>query len=497
MSTDHPESESDSFAALFEQEQKLKPKGAAARRKTPRVGDPMEAVVVQVGRDTVFVEMDGKRQAFLEATELRAPDGTMTVAVGDVIRARVVEVDADGGNVRLGLSMGKPTDVTALEQAKEARMPVEGKVTKVNKGGLEVEIAGTRAFCPNSQIDNKYVEDPSSFVGKVLQFLVTEVRDGGKSVTLSRRAVMEHELRENASRIMKDVVPGAVLRGTVTGVREFGAFVDIGGGVEGLVPASEIAHDRSVNVASAVTVGDVVEVQVREVRQVEPKRKGDPTTKITLSLKALAKDPWEGVEQVLTAGKVARGTVTRVAEFGAFVRVAPGLEGLLHRSELGAKEAMPKPNETIDVVIKSIDRKEKKISLVPAPEGLGAGAQVPELRIAVGAMVTGTVERIETYGLFMQIDGTKGRAGRGLLPNAELGVPRGTDLRKTFPEGTKLTAKVLETGDGRLRLSLTAAKNDAERADYEGYREATATAAKMGTFGDLLKKHSNSGNKKS
>ena len=493
MSTDRPEAETDSFAALFEQAQK-ETKGPAVRRKKPRVGDQMEAVVVQVGRETVFVELVGKHQAFLEAAELRAPDGTMTVAVGDVIRARVVEVDEDGNNVRLGLSMGKPTDVTALEQAKEARMPVEGKVTKVNKGGLEVELAGTRAFCPNSQIDNKYVQDPASFVGKVLQFLVTEVRDGGKSVTLSRRAVLEHEARENATRVMKDVVVGATLRGTVTGVREFGAFVDIGGGVEGLVPASEIAHDRSVNVSSAVTVGDVVEVQVREVRQVEPKAtrdRRDPTTKITLSLKALAKDPWEGVGDVLTEGKVARGTVTRVLDFGAFVRVAPGLEGLLHRSELGAKEEMPKPGETVDVVVKSIDRVAKKIALVQAPEGFAVGAQVKELRIAVGAMVTGTVERIETYGLFLQIDGTKGRAGRGLLPNAELGVARGTDLRKAFPEGTKLTAKVLETGDGRLRLSLKAAKDDAERADYEGYRETSAAPAKLGTLGDLLKKHGN------
>ncbi len=405
MSTDKPDGGDDSFAALFAQST------STLRRKPPRVGELIEAIVVQVGRDSVFVELDGKRQAFIEAQELRAEDGTMTVAVGQKIRARVIEVD-EGGNVRLGQSMGKPGSVAALEQAKESGVAVEGKVVKLNKGGLEVELAGTRAFCPNSQVDSKYVEDPSTFVGRSLQFLVTEIRDGGRSVTVSRRALLERESREAAATAMKDIVPGAVLRGTVTGVREFGAFVDLGG-VEGMIPASEIAHERGVVVANAVSVGDVVEVQVRDVKQVEPKRAGDSTTRITLSIKALK----------------------------------------------------PAPER--------------------APQAAGAA---PSSRVAIGSIVTGAVDKIETYGVFVQIDGTKGRAGRGLIPSAELGVPRGTDVRKTFPEGTKITAKVLETGDGRMRLSIRGAREDAERAEYDGYRETSAAPATLGTFGDLLKK---------
>ena len=135
-----------------------------------------------------------------------------------------------------------------------------------------------------------------------------------------------------------------------------------------------------------------------------------------------------------------------------------------------------------------IDRAAHKISLAPAPEGLGAGATVTSRRVVVGSVVTGKVDHVETFGVFIQLEGTKGRAGRGLIPNAELATTRGSDTRKQFPEGAVVTAKVLETGDGRLRLSIKALKEDEERAVYDGYRESAAAPARLGTFGDLLAK---------
>lgn len=477
MSDDTPQ---DSFAAMFEQEAP-----ARARPKRLRVGDKLEAVVVRVGKDAVFVEIDGKRQAFLEAAELREPDGSMSVAEGDVIRAHVVELDERRGVVRLGRSMGKPGNVAALEQAKESGVAVDGKVTGVNKGGLDVDFGGVRAFCPMSQVDARRVEDADvkALVGQTLSFVVTDVRDGGKNVVVSRRALLAREASEASARAMREIVPGAVLRGTVTGVRDFGAFVDLGG-AEGLIPRSEIAHDRSVAVSDALKAGDVVEVQVREIKDVEPTRPGGSTKKITLSLKALAEDPWAGLD--LALGRVVEGTVTRSTDFGRFVRLAPGVEGLLHVSELG-RSVKAEEGESLRVVVKKIDREAKKISLVPAPDDAVVGATVSNVAVKVGAVVTGTVERIETYGVFVQVDGTKGRAGRGLVPNAETGLPRGTDLRKALPEGTKVTAKVLETGDGRLRLSIKGAKEAEERADYEEARGKQRAPASLGTFADLLK----------
>ncbi len=490
MSSNPP---NDSFAALFEQQAASTP-----RQRAMRVGERIEGLIVKLSNDTAFIELDGKRQAYMEAGELRAADGTMTVKVGDRIVAHVIEADERSGSIRLARSMGKTSGVSALEQARQSGMAVEGKVTGVNKGGLEVDFGGTRAFCPISQADNRYIEDPSTLIGKSLNFVVTEVRDGGKKIVVSRRLAKEREAKEGAAELLKTIVPGAIVRGTVTSVRDFGAFVDLGG-IEGLIPNSQIAYDRSVSASDAVKPGEVVEVQVREVKEVADPRSGSPNVKITLSLKSLAADPWEGIETQVQEGKVTMGTVTRVMDFGLFVRLAAGVEGLLHVSELGAKgSSQPKPGvgESIPVVVTKIDRTAKKISLSLAPMGLSAGETIQPLRLVIGTIVGCSVEKIETFGVFVRVDGTTGRAGRGLIPAVELGVQRGTDLRKTFPEGTHLQAKVLETGEGKLRLSVRGAHQDSERSTFESFQTAAQASGNFGTFGDLLSKKSSSKKKK-
>jgi small subunit ribosomal protein S1 len=399
----------------------------------------------------------------------------------------VVEIDLAQGLVRLGQSLGKPGSLAAIEQAKAAQIAVEGKVTRVNKGGLEVDLGGgARAFCPISQADSGFLEDPKTLIGQALRFLVTDVRDGGKNVVVSRRALLQRESSEAAQVSVHALVVGKTVRGTVTSVRDFGAFVDLGG-VEGLIPRSLVTHDRRVQVADALRPGDVVEVQVQEVKDVTSSKSSGTAKKITLSLKALADDPWANLD--LSEGRVVLGVVTSLAEFGKFVRLAPAIDGLLHSSEFGRKTGSGgEVGEELLVVVKKIDRVAKKISLALAPEGAIAGSTVKETRASIGAIVRGVVERIEAYGVFVQIDGTKGRAGRGLVPTEELGVPRGTDLRKAFPEGKAVTVKVLETGEGRLRMSIKGAKDDEERADFEEARGKAATQVSLGTFGDLLKK---------
>jgi small subunit ribosomal protein S1 len=491
----------DSFAALFEKAAATE--GGTRRRKGgPRVGDRIEGTVVKVGTDSVFIELDGKQQAFLDASDFRTADGTMAVHEGDLVKGVVLEVDDREGYVRVGRSLGRASNVAELELAKMGDMPVLGKVTGVNKGGLEVEIGGVTAFCPMSQASAKFVEDPATLVGQTFSFLVSEIRDGGKGVVVSRRAAQQREAREAAGETMKRLGVGSIVRGTVTGVRDFGAFVDLGG-VEGLIPRSEIAHDRGVQTSDALAAGDVVEVMVREIKEAAPagtpaegaqagrreQHRAAPTHKITLSLKALKADPWDGLE--LPVGQVVEGTVSRVLDFGAFVKLPAGVEGLLHASELGGKGDVHKawaPGQPVTVVVKSLDRKAKKLSLVPAPDGASVGMQVKEVALRVGAVVEGAVDRIETYGVFLQVDGTKGRAGRGLIPVAELGVQRGVDLRATFPKGARLTVKVLETGEGRLRFSVKAAKDAEERAQFEEARSKADKGASFGTLGDLLKK---------
>lgn len=476
-------SDKDSFAALFEQEDKNTKK---ARRVS--VGDKIRGLVVQVGKEAAFVELDGKRQAYIDVNELKGPDGTVTVKVGDTLEASVVMVD-ESGEVRLGRSFGKTGDLAALEQARNANVAIDGKVTGVNKGGLEIDLNGVRAFCPISQADTKFVQDPTQFIGRTLQFMVTDIREGGKNVLLSRRRVLEEDARGQRDALLRTLQVGAVVRGTVSSIREFGVFVELGG-LEGLIPNSELSYDRSATASGMVSPGDIVDVQVREIKEVVPTRPGGQTVKVALSLKALSADPWGEIDAHVSEGKVATGTVTRLVDFGAFVRVGPGIEGLLHVSELGAKVEHPsrvlKVGQNLSVVVQSIDRVKKKMSLVPAPDGLGVGSSVQSNTFVVGSVVNVVVDKVETYGVFVQVEGTKGRAGRGLVPNAELGTARGSDTRKLFPEGKTLSAKVLETGDGRLRMSIRAIGEDQERADYDGYRENTAASKTLGTFADLL-----------
>ena len=489
--TERKSDTSDSFAALFEAQG---PRESATRIKPLSLGDRVRAEVVLLTRDGAFVEVlergPGKRpQAFVGREDLLGAGGEVAVKVGEQLEAVVVDLGGKDGALRLGRNMGKPAGLAELETAQAARVAVEGKVTGVNKGGLEVEVAGVRAFCPISQADRGFLADPQTLVGRTLRFLVTELRDGGKRVVLSRRAALEVEAKDAAARVLAELKPGAIVHGTVTAVREFGAFVDLGG-VEGLIPNAELSYDRSQKAGDVLSAGDAVEVQVRELKEATDKR-GAPQLKITLSLKALSADPWQSVETQVPVGRVMRGTVTRLQDFGAFVRLAHGLEGLLHVSELPGKVDHPssvlKTGDTIDVVVRSVDAGTRRIALAPAPEGLAVGALAEGPVLLVGSIVVGKVERVESYGVFLQVDGTRGRVGRGLIPNAELGTPRGSDTRKLFPVGKPLTAKILETGEGKLRMSLRAIKDDEERADFDGYRERS-DATGFGTLADLLKK---------
>jgi len=488
MPSDHP---SESFASLFEQQ------GDSHPGRRFHVGDRLEVTVVRLGKSAVFVELDGKRQGFFEATDLLDDSGQITVAVGDRITGHIVEMHEGQGMFRLARSMGKTHGVEGLEQARAAGLPVEGKVTGVNKGGFDVDVGGIRAFCPLGQIDARFVQDPSTFIGQTLSFLVREVKDNGRSVTLSRRALLEREAQESFAKIAEKIVPGATLQGTITAVRDFGAFVDLGG-IEGMIPRSEIGHDRHVAVADVLQPGERVEVLVRDVQEVPVPEAGrgrgrpGPALKITLSLKALMANPWDALS--LEEGQVLAGKVVRVQPFGAFVQLAPGVDGLLHISETSGR-TLPAEGQELLVVVKKLDREARKVSLGLAPEGAEAGSRVtlavqpaPRGTLAIHSIVEGVVEKVEPFGLFVQVDGTTGRAGRGLVPNAETGMPRGTDMRKAFPEGSRVTVKVLETGEGKLRLSIRGAKEAEERAQFEEARAQNQGNQSFGSLGDLMKK---------
>jgi small subunit ribosomal protein S1 len=357
------------FASMFAAAEKAAPRG---RRPQRAVGDRVRGKVVSIGHEVTVVELEDGGEGTLETLDLRDESGQLTVKAGDTLEARVVRLGEKAGFVYLRRGPSRGLDPRAgLAEAAATGLPVEGLVTGVNKGGLEVTVGGARAFCPLSQLDLRPVADPAAFVGQKLQFRVTRFEDDrrGPNVVLSRRALLEEEMQARAVETRGKLTVGAVLSGTVTALKDFGAFVDVGG-IEGLLPASEIGYQRGTKPADVLSVGQPVTVQVMRIEKRDDPRRPE---QVSFSLKALERDPWQDAIGSLRAGALVKGRITRAEPFGAFVELLPGVEGLLHVSELGAgkhlrhaREAV-KPGDTVEVTVLSIDEEKRRISL-----GLGA-----------------------------------------------------------------------------------------------------------------------------
>ena len=360
--------EDEDFAALLAEYEGKQP----VKRKKLSLGDLVRGRVISIGADAVFIDLGGKDDGVLDLAEARDADGRVTVSVGDELEARVIEVEP---SVRLSRVVGRAQRAPGdLENAFEHQIPVEALVKAVVKGGVEVEVAGARGFCPLSQLDARHVDDPAIFVGQRLQFRITRLqpgrREGELDLVLSRRALLDAEAREKAQVTREKLQPGAVLRGVVTALKDFGAFVDLGG-VEGLVHVSELGFQRVAHPKDVLAVGQEVEVQVKRVEPSDDPRRPE---RVSLSLKSLERDPWADAAERFPDGTRARGKIVRLESFGAFVELQAGVEGLLHIGELGggrplrhAKDAL-KLGDSIDVIVQSIDRERRRISLALAED---------------------------------------------------------------------------------------------------------------------------------
>jgi small subunit ribosomal protein S1 len=369
------------FAAMFA-EYEAANKGKR-RTPPPQPGDRVRGTVTSVGRDTVFVELeDGRGEAMIDGAELRDPDGMVTVKTGDVIDATVIEAGGRGEPMVLRRQLARASGAQApaeLARAFELGLPVEGTITAVNKGGVDVTVAGLRGFCPISQLDTRRTEDASGMVGQKLMFRITKYEEDrrGPNLVLSRRALLEEDARARAVETRAKLQVGAVLPGVVTGLKDFGAFIDLGG-IEGMLHVSEIGFSRVTRPADVLAIGQPVTVQVIRIE-----KRDDPNRpeQVALSLKALAADPWEEAASRFPAGTRVAGTVMRVEPFGAFVELAPGVEGLAHISTLGggkplrhARDAV-KPGDRLEVTVTAVDRERRRLSLAPAGESEAIDAE--------------------------------------------------------------------------------------------------------------------------
>ncbi|MCM0084491.1 30S ribosomal protein S1 [Geomonas sp. Red32] len=348
------ETEEESFAEMFEKSQK------DTGRLSP--GDKVEATVLKIAKDWVFLDTGRKGEGVLDIKELTDADGNVTVNVGDKVTAWFIS--SRNNEMRFTTKIGGKGAAAAgnaqLEEAFAAGIPVEGVVEKEVKGGFEVKVAGSRAFCPFSQMALRRVEDSQAFVGKQMQFRITEYAENGRNIILSHRALLEEQQRQEKEALKETLKAGDRVRGTVTSLRDFGAFVSIGA-VEGLLPVSEIGWTRVKHVSEVLSIGQEVEVVVKAVDW--------DKEKFSFSLKDTLPDPWEEAAKAFPEGSFHNGKVARLTPFGAFVTLASGIDGLIHISKLGAGKRIQHPREVlsegqeIEVKVEGVNREQRRISL--------------------------------------------------------------------------------------------------------------------------------------
>jgi small subunit ribosomal protein S1 len=463
----------ENFASMLEQ-------SSMGKRLYP--GQKVTAKVVTVSGDLVYIDLGGKSEGAVDLAEFTDKEGVSSVREGDEIEAFFVT--SQDGLMKLTILVGgySAVTLTAIRDAYEAGIPVNGEVKREIRGGFEISVGGVRCFCPFSQGDLKGGPGGSIYPGRTFPFKVLEYEDEGKKIVLSRRVLLEEEKQAKVEKLRERLSVGMDVAVEVKSIQKFGAFVDLGG-VDGLIPASEISWDRSANPGDKLSVGQTITAKIISLDWEK--------NRLTLSLKAMQPDPWASAAEKYPADSRVSGSIVRLSPFGAFVRLEPGIEGLIHISNLGAGRRINHPKEIVDsgqwveVYVLSVDQQNRKISLSLKPKVEPVKIVLP----TVGEILDGTVEKVMPYGIFLKMN----NGLTGLIPNTEMGTPSGTDHKRMFPSGTEIQVAVIDVdaSNNKVRLSRKAILEKAAQDEFNEYEESAKNSLKssggLGSLGDILK----------
>jgi len=411
-----------------------------------RTGRPSTAAlrrarVQQVSGDVVFVDLGGKSPGMLPITEF---DKGESVSPGTVVEVFIERFDDRDG---LFIVSKRKAQLESLWTSLQPGAVVEGRVTGMNKGGLEVDIQGIRAFMPASQVDLVHVHDISMFLQQTIRAEVTEVNRGEQNVVLSRRKLLERERAAARDRLLAELAEGQIRQGTVRTLTPYGAFVDLGG-VDGLLHVSDMSWSRVKDAGEVVQPGQQIEVKVLKIDR-EKER-------ISLGLKQILANPWTGVAERYQPGQRVKGRVTRLAEFGAFVEVEPGLEGLIPLGEMSWGKRVRHPSDVVqeghlvEVVVLHVDPEKHRLSL-----GMRQVQDNPwngaALRYAPETIVTGKVTRLTEFGAFIEVE----PGIEGLMHISQLADHHVKRVADVLRRGQEVRVRVLSIDPENQRLSLS------------------------------------------
>jgi len=461
----------ENFAEMFEAY-------SSGKREGLTIGDKVKGKVISIGRESVFLDTGTKVDGLVDRAELLDKNNELTCKVGDVIELYVVS--SNGHEIRLSRGLSGQRDSDLLIEAFQNKMPVEGRVKEECKGGFRVEVMGKRAFCPISQIDIKYVEKAAEYIGGTFPFLITEYEENGKNIIVSRRDLLKKELEETKKGFIAGLSVGQEVQGTVTNIMKYGAFVELMPGVEGMIHLSELSWSRTEKTEDILKAGDFVTVKILEIME----GKGDKDTRFSLSLKQMTGDPWANVAEKYHVGDKIKGRVTRCAKFGVFVEIVPGLEGLVHISQMSytkrvlRPEEEVEPGEIVDVVINEVDPEKKRISLsIKDVEG-DPWADIQD-KYKPGQAVKGTLEKKEKFGYFIQLE----PGVTGLLPSSAIAkAAKPSDIEK-INNGDSVMVLVTSIDPKERKISLS----PTDLMEVEDWKQYSDTPKKsMGSLGEKL-----------
>ncbi|WP_405220711.1 30S ribosomal protein S1 [Lentisalinibacter sediminis] len=430
---------SESFAELFEESiasQQIKP------------GSILNGKVVSVNEDVVIVNAGLKSEAVIPAEQFQNENGEVDVAVGDTVEVALDAVEDGFGETRLSREKAiRARTWTHLEEAFEKGEIVNGVINGRVKGGFTVEIDNVRAFLPGSLVDVRPVRDPSYLEGKVLEFKVIKLDQRRNNVVVSRRAVVEEEYSAEREALLESLQEGHVVKGIVKNLTDYGAFVDLGG-IDGLLHITDMAWKRVKHPSEIVNVGDEIEVKILKFDR--------ERQRVSLGIKQLGADPWQNISRRYPPTTRIFGRVTNIADYGCFVEIEDGVEGLVHVSEMDWTNKNVNPSrvvqvgDEVEVMVLDIDEDRRRISL-----GIKQCKPNPWAEFAAnynrGDKVSGQIKSITDFGIFIGLEGDID----GLVHLSDISWDEGgEDMVRNYRKGQEVEAMVLAIDPERERISL-------------------------------------------
>lgn len=444
-----------------------------------KAGDKISGEILSIGKEETFVSTGTTIDGLILTKELKDAEGQLTHKVGDRIDVYVNQIK--GQEIRLS-KKSSGGDADSLEDAFDCMIPVEGRVTEVCNGGFRVNLMGKTAFCPISQMDSKHITDSAEYVGKKFEFLITQFENRGRNIVVSRRKVLDQQKEESAAAFADDHKAGDLVKGIVTRLEKFGAFVEVAPGLEGLVHISELSWSRISDPSESVKIGDSISVKILKIEELNGQ------LKISLSYKQASEAPWASADQKIREGEVVSGTVTQCLKFGAFVQIMPGIEGLVPLSEMSytkrvlRSDELIKPGETVRVMIKSINQEDRKI-LLSLKDADGDPWALISQKYPLGRVLPGVVEKKETFGLLVRLE----PGVMALLPKSSYrDLTDNTYERAKVGDTINVQVAEIQFEERRMRLSPPKEGEDGAWQEFNTAASNNGGAQGSSAFGNSL-----------